>query len=222
MVRSRSVCSTLAAFSIAVAAVVVGGCGGDDGDSEASAADLKPLLPPPNQLGPLEPDQTYEWDNAIDFIVQGTVTPESTTASEAGAKMDDAGFQAAAGEVLMPKGGGAPVFVDAARFDSAEGATEAQDYLHRLDLQQPCAEACIVAPQEFTIEDIPGATAVHLVPTNGPVPPDKKPFEAYTVEFTDESDLFYASASGDPGDIPPREFEKGAVAFYQYAQDHAD
>jgi hypothetical protein len=122
----------------------------------------------------------------------------------------------------MPKGGGAPVFVDAARFDSAEGAAEAQDYFHQLDLQQPCAGACIVAPQEFTVEDIPGATAVHQVPTNGPVPPDKRPFEAYTVEFTDGSDLFYASASGDPGDIPARDFEKGAVAFYQYARNQAD
>jgi hypothetical protein len=223
MPRTRSVCSILAAFTAAVpvAGMVVAGCGGDGG-GEASPADLKPLLPPPSQLGPLEVERAYEWDNAIDFIVLGTVLPEDTAPSEAGGKMDDAGFQAAAGERLIPKGGGAPVFVDAARFDSAEGATEAQNYLHQQDLQQPCAGSCVVAPQELTISDIPGATAVHQVPTKGPVPPGRQPFEAYSVEFTDGSALFYATASGDPGDISPQAFEKGAVAFYEYARDHAD
>jgi ketosteroid isomerase-like protein len=134
--------------------------------------------------------------------------PEDTPPSEAVAKMDDAGFQAAAGDQLRPKGGGAPVFVDAARFDSADGASEAQDYLHSQDLQQPCAGACVVSPQEFTIDGIPGATAVHQVPIDGPLPPGKQPFEGYSVEFTNGSDLFYVTASGDPGDIPPRVFEK--------------
>jgi hypothetical protein len=223
MLRTRSVCSILAAFAAAVpvAGVVVAGCGGDGG-GEASPADLEPLLPPPSQLGPLEMERTFEWDNATDFIVQGTVLPEDTPPSSSVEKMDDAGFQAAAGEQLIPKGGGAPTFVDAARFDSAEGATEAQNYLHQQDLQQPCAGSCVVAPQELTISDIPGATAVHQVPTKGPVPPGRQPFEAYSVEFTDGSALFYATASGDPGDISPQAFEKGAVAFYEYARDHAD
>jgi hypothetical protein len=221
MPRIRSVCSILAAFAVAVTGAVMAGCGGE-GDDDVSAADLKQLLPPPSQLAPLQIERTFEWDNAIDFIVLGTVLPEDTAPSEAGGKMDDAGFQAAAGEQLVPKGGGAPVLVDAARFDSADGTTEAQTYLHQQDLQQPCAGACVVSPQEFTIDDIPGATAVHQVPIKGPLPPGKHPFEAYSVEFTNGSDLFYATASGDPGDIPPRMFEKGAVAFYEYARDHAD
>jgi hypothetical protein len=220
MLRIRFVCSILAAFAVAVPGMVVAGCGG--GDDQASPADLKPLLPPPSQLGPLKLEETFEADNAIDFIVLGYQQPEGTAPSEAEGKMDDAGFQAAAGERMIPKGGGAPAYADAVRFDSSEGAEEAQDYLHEQDLRQPCAGACVVAPQEFAINEIPGATAVHYVPTNSPPPPGMQPFEAYAVEFTDGSDLFYATASGDPGDISPQAFKKGAIGFYEYARDHAD
>ena len=223
MLRTRSVCSILVAFTVAVPVAGVGaGCGGDGGD-EASPADLESLLPPPSQLvAGLEAERTFEWDEAIDFIVMGTQLPENTAPSDAGAKMDDAGFQAAAGEQVGEKGeSGAANFVDVARFDSAEGATEAQDYLHQQDLQQPCAGACVVSPQDFSIDEIPGATAVHQVPTKGDVPPGLEPFEAYSVEFTIGSDLFYATASGDPGDIPPPVFGKAAIAFYDYAQDQA-
>lgn len=161
------------------------------------------------------------WEDPVDFVVQGTVLPQGTVPSSAASQIEDAGFAAAAGDILVSKGGGPPVNVSAAGFDSSDGAGQAQDYLHSQDLKQPCLAACSVAPRNLTIKGIPGATAVHQVPVKEKLPPYIQPFEAYAVEFTIGKDLFYAHASGDPGDIPPGIFEKGAVNLYKYARRHA-
>jgi hypothetical protein len=182
------------------------------------SADLKHFLPPPSQLGRLALERGLQWDKATDFLVQGTELPQDTAPSSAAAAIDDAGFQSGAGDVLVPKGGGPPVHVDVASFDSSDGATQAQSYLHEQDLLQPCYAACTVDPQELSISSVPGAKAVHQVPLKGKLPPNAgNPFEAYAAEFTIGSNLFYAYASGSPGDIPPQIFEKGVTSFYKYA-----
>ena len=208
-------------LALLLAGAVVAGCGGDDGD-QPSPQTLEGLLPPPSQLRPLQLERTIDWDNATDFIVQGTVLPQATAPSSAIGQMEDEGFAAGAGDILTPQGGGAPVNVDVAAFDSTDGAVAAQDYLHDQDLQQPCFEACAVGPQEMAINDIPGSTAVHQVPVEGKLPPSVEPFEAFAAEFTIGSDLFYAYASGDPGDIPPAAFERGVLTFYEWAHQHSD
>jgi hypothetical protein len=210
----------LSLFAFGLMGAVGAGCGGDGDDDEPAPESLAGLLPPPAELGPLREERSFEWDNSIDFIVEGTVLPQATAPSSAIGEMDNAGFAAGAGQILIPKGpeGGAPVNVSVAAFDSSDGATQAQDYLHEQDLQQPCFAACAVNPRELTIEEIPGATAVHHVPTKGELPPGLHRFEAFAVEFTIGSNLYYATASGDPGDIPEAEFEQGALRFYEHAQ----
>jgi hypothetical protein len=210
-----------AILTLAFVGAIGAGCGGDDENGGPSPKSLEGFLPPPAQLGQLRLERTLNWDNATDFVVQGTVLPEATAPSSAVAQMDDAGFAAGAGEILRPKGGGSPVNITAAAFDSADGATQAQTYLHEQDLTQPCFQACAVNPKELTIRGIPGATAVHQVPVDR-LPPGLRPFEAFAVEFTIGSDLFYAYASGDPGDIPPAVFEKGATSFYRYAKENSE
>jgi hypothetical protein len=199
---------------LAIAASLgVAGCGSGS-STQADSASLKPLLPSAEQLGPLRVETTFAWDNPTDFIVQGTVLPALTKPTDAIAKM--AGFQAGAGEALLPKGatGGPPVLIDAVAFGSADDASAAQDYLHSQDLQQPCAASCSVNPTTLKIADVPGVTAVHQVPIN-PKAPDS--FEAYSAEFTVGSNLFYATASGSPGDVPPQAFERGVATFYKQA-----
>jgi hypothetical protein len=94
-------------------------------------------------------------------------------------------------------------------------------FLHQQDLQQPCYTACTVNPRELTISGIPGATAVEQVPIKGKLPPNAgPPFEAFAVEFTIGSDLFYGYVQGDPGDTPPARFEQGAALVYKYASQH--
>ncbi len=222
LVFFRSALLSLVAFGLMGA--VGAGCGGDEGGDEPAPESLATQLPPPSQLGPLREERSFNWDNATDFVVEGTVLPEATAPSSAIEQIDDAGFAAGAGQILVPKGpgGGAPVNVAVAAFDSSDGATQAQDYLHDQDLQQPCFAACAVNRRELTIEEIPGATAVHHVPIKGELPPGLHPFEGFAVEFTIGSNLYYASASSDPGDIPVAEFEKGALRFYEHAQQHSE
>ena len=208
-------------FAVAALGAAAVGCGDDDEPEGPSPESLKSLLPPASQLGPLKPGQTFEWDNATDLVVIGLVFPEATAPSDSSAQIEDAGFVAAAGELLMPRGGGSPVNVTAIAFDSPEGATQAQDYLHAQDLEQPCLAACAVNPEELSIEEIPDATAVHHVPIEADLPPGLHPFEGFAVEFPIGSNLFYAAASADPGDIPVSDFKRGATRFYRYAKQHS-
>ena len=209
--------SLLSLLALALAGAIVTGCGGDGDGDQPSPQSLESLLPPPSQIGPLQLERTIDWENATDFVVQGTVLPQATAPSSAIGQMEDAGFAAGAGDVLTPKGGGEPVNVSVAAFDSTDGAVDAQDYLHEQDLQQPCFAACAVSPEELAIDEIPGATAVHQAPVEGELPPSVEPFEAFAVEFTIGENLFYIYASGDPGDIPPAAFEKGSLNVYEYA-----
>src|SRR5436190_5399654 len=94
------------------------GCGGGGGSSSVSPASLKSQLLPPSQLRPLKLERSFQWDNPTDFIVQGTVLPAQTAPTAAIAAMS--GFQAAAGDSLVPPGGGPPIPVDVAAFDSSD------------------------------------------------------------------------------------------------------
>jgi hypothetical protein len=213
--------AALALIALVLLFQVGTGCGDDNGD-ERTPESLESLLPPPAQVGPLRLERSLAWDNATDFIVQGTVLPQATAPSAAIGQMEDSGFSAAAGQILTPKGGGEPVNVSVAAFDSADGAAEAQDYLHEQDLQQPCFAACAVSPNEFAIQDVPGVTAVHQAPVTGDLPPGVGPLEAFAAEFTIGSDLFYVYASGDPGDVPAPAFERGVLTIYEHAQQQSD
>jgi hypothetical protein len=207
----------LLALLVAVAVGAATGCGDGDG-SDVSPQSLSKLLPPASQLGQLRLEGSLSWKDPVDFVVQGTVLPQGTAPSSAASQIEDAGFAAGAGDILVSQGGGPPINVSVAGFDSTDGASQAQDYLHAQDLEQPCLAACSVSPQDLKIKGIPGATAVHQVPVKTKLPPYIEPFEAYAVEFTLGEDVFYAHASGDPGDIPPGVFERGAVSLYKYAR----
>jgi hypothetical protein len=193
------------------------GCGDDGGDG-ASASELKKRLVPADQVG-LEVEREFEWDNPIDFVTQGVFFAEATAPSELIGQIDDAGLIAAAGEVLKDKRGGIHVFVDAATFDSADGATEARDALHAEDLKQPCFAACTVSPVEYAFEGIPDSVAVHHAPNPGKPPPGHFKFEGYLVEFTIGNDLYLAQMDGPPG-IPKARVNRIARAVYEYAAAH--
>jgi hypothetical protein len=216
--RQRQALSLTLACLLALAAVAVGsGCGGGD---DTSAASLKDQLLPAKQLSPLKIESNFEWDNPIDFVVQGLNLPESTAPSEVIGSIDDAGFEAAAGQLLATKQGDPTANVDVAGFDSEDGAREARDVLHQEDLKQPCIAECVVNPREYKAKGIPDSVGVHLVPIDRPAPPGLSKFEAYHVEFTIGKDLYVVEAFGPPGSIPEARFQSGAKTFYEYASSH--
>jgi hypothetical protein len=107
--------------------------------------------------------------------------------------------------------------VDVARFDSADGASQALRYLHGQDLQHPCFASCSVSPQPLTVKGVPSSEAVHQAPNGVKPPPGSGPFERYVLEFTIGPDLFIVDANGGPGDTPPAQFDAGARTVYRYA-----
>ena len=205
---------------VAVVAVLAVGCGGGS-DETTSAADLNGVLLPPAQLKQLVLEQTFAWNNATDYVAQGVSLPETSPPSKTIAAVEDAGFNAAAGQSMTPKAGGVQVHVLVASFDSSDGARQARHELHQQDLQQPCAAACTVDPRPFKLAGIPNSEAVHQVPNGNKPPPGSQPFERFVVEFTIGSDLYTVDASGGPGDIPPARFVQGSQMVYEYARKHS-
>jgi hypothetical protein len=192
----------LGVLAPAALAIIIAACGGghdDDAGNGVSIAELRSDLPAVGELG-LEQRSQYEWDNATDLLVQGLVIPEATAPSELGAAFEDAGFQRAVGSDLADSGHDLNVRISAVRFDSEAGALEARDLLHEQDLKQPCSAACIVAPTEYELDEIPNSAAVHHVPIRGKLPRGRFKVEAHHAEFVIGPQLFVVQADG-----PPRE-----------------
>jgi hypothetical protein len=200
------------------AVVGVGGCGDDDDSGgSASSAELTERLVPAEDVG-LVAEREFEWDNAIDYAVEGLYKSEGTPPSEFVAAIDD-GFDAAAGEVLRDEKRRQFAFVIAAAYDSEDDAAAALDAIHSEDLKQPCFAACVVTPREYSVEKIPNSVAVHHAPNEGKPPPGLFPFEAYLVEFTIGSDLYAYQTNGPPG-MDEDDFLSDAQAFYEYVAAH--
>src|SRR4051812_27306386 len=172
-----------------------------------SSSDVKARLLPPAQLKPLTQERAFLWENAIDFVGQGVTLPEGTPPSEAVEAVEDAGFSVGAGQQLASEG--APVArISVAKFDSTDGATEAQNYLHGQDMQHPCFKSCSVDTHAFTIKGIPGSKGVRQSPNGIEPPPGSQPFERDLTEFTIGEYLYLVEADGDPGSIPMAQLDR--------------
>ena len=95
-VTGPSMAAVLASL-LALTAAVATGCGGDDGGTPEA---LKDHLPQGEELG-LETEREFEWNNATDYSVQGPGYSEGTKPSEWIEAIEDAGFEAGAGAMLV-------------------------------------------------------------------------------------------------------------------------
>jgi hypothetical protein len=199
----------MVALILALAVIALGACGGDDddGESEVSVAELHSSLPTAGDLG-LDERGESEWHAATDLLgpPEGLVIGAATDPSELGAAIDDAGFQRAAGRDL--EGPDVNVRIRAAQFDSEEGALEARDLLHDEDLKTPCPDACVVAPIEYELDDVPDSAAVHHVPTRVDLPPGASRVEAHHAEFVIGAQLYVVQVSGRPSSTFSADFDK--------------
>ena len=205
---------------LALAVIALGACGGDDdeGESEVSVAELSSSLPTADDLG-LEERQKSEWDDATDLFfdefADALVIGGATDPTELGAAIDDAGFQGAAGSDLLSQE--VNVRIRAIQFDSEEGALEARDLLHAEDLKSPCTEACIVAPREYELVNVPDSAAVHHVPTRGELPPGQSKVEAHHAEFVIGPRLYVVQMDGRPSATFTADFDELMRAVYESA-----
>lgn len=197
--------------------VLLVACGSDSSDETSASEEVKIRLLSAAELKPVTESRSFSWDNPIDYVAQGLPLPEGTPPSEAIETVEDAGFEVAAGQQIASQG--VPVGqINVAQFDSADGATEAQGYLHEQDMLSPCFRACTVNAHPFTIQSIPGSTGVRLTPNGVEIPPGEEPFERVLVRFTVDEFLYSIGVDGDPGSIPMGEFEQGAEQLYQRAK----
>ncbi len=225
MRRSSRVFSCVAAL---VAALAIASCGGDDDDDGGDTASTKELsgqLVPPSAVvvgTEVKTDRQFEWTDPIDFTVEGIFVPQSVSgaASNTVHALEDAGFEAAAGNVLASDDGSITVFADVVKFDSEDGAAEARDVLNANNLQQPCHGPCSVDPKQTGTLGVPDAKAVHQVPLEGAeLPPTAgPPFEARVIEFTIGPYLYHLDVSGPPGEVSASDWKQTVEAGYEQAK----
>jgi hypothetical protein len=208
------------AFRIAVccavlAIVAVAGCGG--GDDDTTPASLKGQLLPASQVPGFKVQRPYEWDNSVDFVVQGVPLPQSTAPSKAVEVMDDAGFLAGAGEDLEPESGGERgVGVRVARFGSDDDARDVADYVYAEGLKLPCYGSCTEHPSSFAVAGIPGAKGVQQRPSKPGVGASGPPgFDAYGVVFTIGPTVYLVGGQGGPGQLQRSVVVDAAQKLYQ-------
>ena len=192
----------LALVALCVTAALAG-CGDDDENGGASAGDLKKQLPAESLFPGYKVERTFEWDNAVDATVQGLPLPESSAPSRGVDVYEDAGFEAGAGQQLV-KGKpfeGPHANVGVFEFGSEEDAGDAGDFVHELDLKQPCFAVCSVEGREIAVDGVPNAKGARLLPLRNPPPDAPPPFEVYAVEFVVGSRLFRVATEGAPGQV---------------------
>lgn len=214
----RTLRAKLGVVALATLAIVGAACGGGDGDdggNYVSLAELRTHLPAAGELG-VKQQHEFEWNNATDLLVQGLIIPEATTPSELGAEIEDAGFQRAVGKELADARHTLNVRISAAQFDSEEGAREARDLLHEEDLKQPCQAACVVAPREYELAEIPNSAAAHHVPVRGK-PLGGSKVEAHHAEFVIGPQLYVVQADGRPSATFSAEFDRLILSVYEAA-----
>jgi hypothetical protein len=195
---------------------VLSSCGGDDNGT--SPASLKNDLIPPSEFpGFTKVARSFDWDDPIDFAVQGLPQPETTPPSDSVKAMEDAGFEAAVGEELVTaKGGfeGPHGQVVAAQLGSDGEALDALDYARKEALKQPCFAVCSVQSKEFTVAGIPGAKGVQQTPMPKPPPEAPPPFASYGIGFTIGPRFFLTVAGGAPGEVKKSQVLDAAKALY--------
>lgn len=166
--------------------------------------------------------RTLEWENAVDYVVQGLFISQNTRPSEVVDVVEDAGFEAGAGEILhgaSAMGHGPEIRVLAAKFASDDGARDVRDRLHREDLTQPCYGVCSQIQSDVVVSGIPDAKGAQTVPDPNPPPDAPPPFEGYAVEFTFGSYLYVVNGGGDVGQLQKQDVLDAAAALYAQVKD---
>jgi hypothetical protein len=205
----------IVALILALVVIALGACGGDDdGESGGSVAELTSSLTA-GDLGLEERSGELEWDNARELFAGELVIGGTTNPSELAAAIEDAGFQGAQGSDLVSQK--VNVRIRAIQFDSEEGALEARDLLHDEDLTSPCAEACIVTPIEYELDDVPDSAAVHHVPTEVDSPSGGAKVEAHHAEFVIGPQLYVVQVDGQPSPTFSADFDKLMGTVYESA-----
>ena len=208
---------SVAIVAVMLLAIGLAACGDDNGGT--SSAELKSQLLPASGVKGFKVERDFEWDNPTDLTVQGLFLPQDTLPSEAVSEIDDAGFDAAAGESFeVAKGNpfdGPHMQVNVIAVGSDSDAQTIRDYLHEQDLKQPCFQVCSVNPSSISVPGIPDAKGAQQVPQKDPPPNAPPPFAAYAVEFPIGARVYVVGGAGGPDQIKKQQVLDAAKALYE-------
>jgi hypothetical protein len=197
-------------------ALPLAACGGDD---ETSPESLRSRLLPAAEVPDYKVERTFEWDHPADYVVQGLFIAQSTRPSEVIDVVEDAGFEAGAGEIFAKGAEGPHIHVLAAKFGSDDAARDVRDRVHQEDLKQPCYGACSQIQSDVAVSGIPDSRGAQSVPDPNPPPDAPPPFEAFAVEFTVGPYLYIVGGGAEPGRLKRQQVIDAATALYQQVKD---
>jgi hypothetical protein len=215
--------------SVVLLAVAVAGCGGT---KHVKASSLEPRLLPSSAVPGFSLERKLDWSDPINLVAEGIQVPQAIHPSDAVARFNSAHLEGSAGEILKQGGGldATEVHVGVAKFKSSADAASVRDWMHGLDLQQPCFSECAFSPRASTLAGVPGSryviqTATSLpgpppgvkLPPNAPKLPANTPRPAnYLAEFSIGPYLYWVSVSTNTS--AKSRFEAGVKAYYQHVK----
>jgi hypothetical protein len=208
---------------VAVAALALGACGGDDentapvplGDRFLTAEDA-----PGSKADPEEKrETTADFDAFIASLPDRMVDPDT---EELTALFEEAGFESSGvdtrfyGETHTP--GTSPHAVSSfVGLGSDEAATRALDLLET-DSKKPCPRSCAAQISTFDVDGIPGARGVRRVQTAEDIErvglPDQVPSDSYWVAFTLGPVVYTVDLQGPPGSVSEEQALEIATAYH--------
>jgi hypothetical protein len=212
------------AFVIALSAMALVGCGGDDDDT-ATPVPLQQRFvteedAPGSKPDPVETRQTTaDFDEFIATLSDLAVDADT---EEATTIFRDAGFQGAGvdarffGETHSLEPPIPHVFSSFIELESEDGATSALDWLET-DARKPCPMSCAVQRDAFDV-DLDDARGIHRIATAEDIEnlgtENEVPFESYWVGFTDGAFVFTVDLHGPPGSVSEEQAVDIARAYH--------
>jgi hypothetical protein len=209
-------------LSVALTAVTLVACGGDDAPPVPLAQRFVTAEDAPGtKPDPVEKRETTEdFDEFIAALSDRAVDPDKEEMTEV---FQEAGFIGAGvdarffGETHSPT---APhVFSSFAELESEDGARGALDWL-ATDSMKPCPMSCAVQISSFDVDDIADARGVHRTATAEDIASfgteDQDPFDSYWVGFTNGAFVYTVELHAPPGgSVSEEQALKIASAYYE-------
>jgi hypothetical protein len=209
---------------VALIAVTLVACGGDDDDETAVPVPLAQRFltaedAPGSKPDPVEKrETTADFDEFIASLSEIAIDPDK---DEVTSVFQEAGFTEAGVDARFfgetHEGGEPHVFSSVIELESEDGATSALDWLET-DTQKPCPKSCAVQISAFDVDDIPDARGVHRIATEQDIErvgnEDERPFDSYWIGFTDGSFVHTVDLHGYPGSVSEEQAQEIVSAYY--------
>ena len=209
---------------VALTAVALVGCAGDDDDEAAAPVPLAQRFltaedAPGSKTDPVEKRQTTaDFDGFIVTLSERSIDPDSEEMTNL---FQDAGFKQAGLDTRFFGQAHAQTAPHAVsgfiELESEEGAASALDWLES-DVSKPCPRSCAAQISTFDVDDIDDARGVHRLATAEDIErvgnPEERPHDSYWVGFNEGRFVYTLDLHGPPGSVSEEQAQTIARTYY--------